>query len=309
MDDFNAYLARLAQDLKQSLSPAEQEEILAEIESHIEEGLEDRRLGAEEAERGAKVLAELGSPTEMADGLYYAVARRWQGLALALIPLAIIFLIRATIIQLWLGEQVIIPDDFYLVDLAMMPLYAVMLKVVWRRNSRPLMLWWLSWSSLYSTRVLLQAMMRETPLWALLILWLLFCLSLSTFAVKLWQARQDGLLVAFATLPYALSVIQFPMQTTAMTYFSPLEQTLSVAMYQFHLLCYIPLAGVIFLMQERQKRWRWLITTIMLYVVLLAWLLSPMPLIYFLPYWLVLSLPLITGLLIDYRQTPPFLST
>jgi len=66
MDDINAYISNLRKKLK-GISHSECEDITAEIRNHIEDGLQDPRMGQSEGQRLEKTMSELGNPAEMAD--------------------------------------------------------------------------------------------------------------------------------------------------------------------------------------------------------------------------------------------------
>lgn len=68
MDDINAYISSLRENLK-GISHSECEDITAEIRRHIEDGLQDPRIGVSERQRLEKIMSELGHPTEMAKGM------------------------------------------------------------------------------------------------------------------------------------------------------------------------------------------------------------------------------------------------
>lgn len=315
MNESNEYLARLQQALNRqddTLSPAEQDEILAEIESHIAEGRKDPRMGAEDAQKEANLLAELGSPTDMADGLYHAhVRNRWFELFLALIPLGMVYLVHfnATGWQLPQSPPFDIDEQaLYLLNLAVLPIYLLMAWLAIKRQSLMLTLWCLSWLVLESSKSVLWGMMiiEEAPLWARLIWGSVFCLTLALFAIKVWQTRQNGLLVGFSTLPILLSVMQMPILTSAYTYSNPSSSDhRQLWMSGLLLSFYITLLTLLFLLPSRKMRWLSLIGSVTIYLLLLAWLLHPLPMIYLLPYTLVLSLPLMIGVRIDYRQREP----
>jgi len=76
MDDINAYISSLREKLK-GIDHSECEDITAEIRSHIEDGLQDPRIGASERQRLEKIMSELGRPTEMAKGMNRVHGRRW----------------------------------------------------------------------------------------------------------------------------------------------------------------------------------------------------------------------------------------
>jgi uncharacterized membrane protein len=131
MNELNNYSTRVRQALNrryETLSRSEQDDILAEIQSHIEEGLEDRRMGAGEAERSAKVLAELGSPTEMA-GAASSARKSYPWLLSFLIPPAIRFLID------FMGWEISIPDPLYIPIVMIFPLYLLLLLLVLYRQA------------------------------------------------------------------------------------------------------------------------------------------------------------------------------
>ncbi len=94
MRKFDTYLAQLQKALS-TFSPSEQDDIVAEIQGHIEEGLHDPQMGLSAAERVKKINSELGSPADLAKGLYKA---HWRKRWLFLVTSAIGYVIIATVI-------------------------------------------------------------------------------------------------------------------------------------------------------------------------------------------------------------------
>lgn len=76
MDEIRAYLSHLRKKLK-GINHSKCEDITAEIRSHIEDGLQDPRIGASERQRLERVMSEIGHPEEMAKGMNKVYRTRW----------------------------------------------------------------------------------------------------------------------------------------------------------------------------------------------------------------------------------------
>ncbi len=89
--DAGDYLERLRGQLR-GFYPEQQDEILAEIASHLEDGEQDETRGPDPAARRERVLAEMGTPDQMGGG-FRAVYRPnpWLDFLLIFVPVYLFF--------------------------------------------------------------------------------------------------------------------------------------------------------------------------------------------------------------------------
>lgn len=132
------YIQALRRQLK-GFSPEEQESLIEEISSHIEDGEEDPKMGSNVEERRKRLMNELGSPKDMGRGsvkAVYSPARIIDYLLIA-IPYALYPFLNSLYTSLMAKYSW---ADLRLDILIHLPLIAIGL---WRR-SVPLTLFWLT---------------------------------------------------------------------------------------------------------------------------------------------------------------------
>ncbi len=307
MDNFDAYFEQLQKDLD-PFSPSERDDIVAEIQCHVEEGLHDTRMGLSEAERIKKLKSELGSPTRMAEGLYNAHWRnRWLEILLALVPLAVIFLAHlGVVVVLAYRDPTGIENQLCIAGLVIMPIYLGMIFIGRRRKSSMLTVWWLSWTIVYLSNTVFIAVGTESPVWMFVILGAALLFSLGLFGRKLWQSRKNGLLIAFATLPIMLWLAKWLLRIVYLMTNAPSFRLLyGERQWQISLIdipFYIAIVVFIFLLSRQQRRWLSLIAGVVIYVLAATFIWQPLPLLYIAIYWLVLSVSIAIGLTLEYRR-------
>jgi hypothetical protein len=309
MGDFNTYLTQLQESLN-SFNPAKRDDILAEIQNHIEDGLQDPGLGPSEEERVQKMKVELGSPLEMAAGFHRSSwSNRWLDFLLALVPLLVIFLIRfLTIIALDFYNLANPGNALQIPLLAIMPLYLGMIFVAQRRQSPVLILWWLSLTVVYSSNAALIGFAAEMPMW-MLAMSVPLLVGGGLFGYKLWQFRHNGLLLAFALLPIMLPVAD---RLWGILYI----RTLTPEVYGEHLwnvmltnnFFQLSLVAFLFLSPQRAIRWSGLVVNTMVYLIIITMIWQPLPWFNVAAlYWPLMAFPIILGLILEYhhaRQSP-----
>jgi hypothetical protein len=212
------YLLRLRRQLK-GFSPEEQEDLMAEIRSHIESGQNDPALGDAPDRRGERLMAELGSPEDLGKG-FKSVHRpnRWLDFVLifvpayalipGLLPLAYILLGRATP-----PSELSAPVLALSIRLAVILGLALCLAGFWRRSTLLLAFWIPDVVTRLFTQLLRENFTGEVsayqpvhPLenWVWGLLWIAMLAWLARF---LWINRQDALMLLFASLPLWQSII------------------------------------------------------------------------------------------------------
>ena len=313
MKTTNTYLVQLQKYLN-GLSAKARADILAEIESHIDEGLQDPDMGRTVKEREEKLMAELGSPSDMGNGFNHTHYRhRWLDVVLALVPAVVIFVGKALIT----GATM----DMLLGWLAVLPIYLGMLYLSLRRQSLMLLGWWLAWTILYTTQSWMISTDSGENLFNVTknVKWIitagysaLLLGSLYYFGRKLWEWRHNGLLVGFSLQPiiwklvsFALGVITIRLTTpAAFGEFAYLLGVIEAPLYVFM---------VVLVMSPMSRRLRWyaLILSALGCAVtnLVIW--QSVPSIFSVLGTLTIAASIIGGLILDYRFTNhnPLVST
>lgn len=263
MDDIRAYLSRLRKRLTR-ISRWKQEDIFAEIESHIEDGLQDPEMGVTEKERRERIMSELGRSNEMADGMN-SIHRQHNWLDVLLGPF--VFIITWPLASLVLHAT---GDNYRLLSFFMLPLYFSMVFVARHRRSSLLEGWWLSWtflsllSSLWLALFLTRGLMRlSSVLWGVLLL-----LALSLLVRRIWQSRGDGLLVALSIQPITLS---FATVTLLTIHRGILPKNISGYLENgLTLVIYGATLAFVLVMSRRPRRWASLMAGMLVYAAVAA---------------------------------------
>lgn len=193
------YIQRLREHLK-GFSTEEQEALIEEISSHVESGIDDPKMGKDEDERKKKLMAELGSPTDMGRGFKGTYRKeRFIDYLLILVP----YLLYPFLNMLYVS---LMPKyswaDVRLDILIHLPLVAIGL---WRRSALLTAFWITTLMAQIITMLLLVGSYYgslQSEAWSIIALALLFLLGRI-----IWQNRQDLLVSSFAILPVIMCCI------------------------------------------------------------------------------------------------------
>ncbi len=190
------YRQRLRKQLR-DFSSEEQQAFLDEINSHIESGEEDARMGKNIEQRRKRLMAEMGSPKDL--GANFKTIYR-QGGFLDYLWIAVPSLLYPLLNMLYMNLMPKYPwADVRLDILIHLPLIAAGL---WRRSA-PLVLFWAGTLAIQIAAMLLITHgyygMVQTTTWFALMLGLIALL-----AYILWQNRQELLTITFGLLPLVL---------------------------------------------------------------------------------------------------------
>ncbi len=310
MGNIDAYLSRLDKGLLR-MDDSEREDVIEEIQSHIEDGAQDPEMGASEVERRQKIMSELGHPGRMASGIN-DVYQRYSWLDVVLM-IAIYFVI-------WpLRRLIKLPNNTDLYVLILLPIFFSMILIARRRSSAIPEAWWLSQAVLYISLGLFMARMdvghfTSIPSWIKIPFWsILLIPALSWFAVKLWRSSGDGFLIVFLLLPIvpcasAFGII-YVMKPTLDAYTSVPSTSYPGWLVD------IAIRGITFacalMLPQRSKRWTYLIIGMIALAihssVLVYTQFSDISLTVILGYTaIILSytlIPVAIGLAIEYRYT------
>ena len=245
------YLQALRKKLK-SFSPTDQTVLIEEIGSHIESGEEDPRLGKDPPQRRKKLMAELGSPGQMAKG--FKIIYQPDGL----------------IDYLLVAIPLLLNTSFNLLLVNMMPRYPwfdVRVEVLFRllligigiwRGSKLLMLAWAP-----RTAVQIVAMLAVTQGYYLhqSIIWIPVLLGVVYLTGRLiWQNRRDALIVIYGLLPLIVGGLGLAFSSTLNVQFlnGRIELSILQAFSRFSVILdglNIVALAVIFLVKDRNYRW------------------------------------------------------
>ena len=208
------YLQKLQKSLR-GLPKEKQNEILAEIGSHIEEGLENGRFSNDPQKQKEWLLAELGSPTVMSqEFLTFHAHRRWRDFLVMLIPFLLIDSL--PYVLLFLQIMRIIPENTVNVTWFIFELFAlgIIVGVLWlcrRWQLWIVALWWVAALVAVSLAPFLSVpWLSGWGFYAEYVQWwhvALVTAVLLPFLWLLWQVRYDGLMLVFGTLPLTLGLL------------------------------------------------------------------------------------------------------
>jgi hypothetical protein len=258
------YLNRLGRQLK-GFSPAEQQELLDEIASHIESGAEDPHLG-EEPERERRVMAEMGAPEQMGRGLRGLYRpNRLTDLLWLLVSILIFQNLANFILSRVLGaNQELTPADprQYLGSRIILGMFLVFLLVGWRRRSVLLVIFWIT----ESLGILVSLMTRDNrwipgnelipgTTWQGLVFYVLLAVLLVWLVRALEQNRFDLLLVTYALLPISVMAANYLTIQITMRLDSTRIGLYSVLMLIIPGLAWVAGMALLFLVQQRDVRW------------------------------------------------------
>ncbi|HLO14186.1 MAG TPA: hypothetical protein VK206_05115 [Anaerolineales bacterium] len=246
------YMRTLRQQLK-DFSLKEQEELVEEINSHIEDAEEDPKMGKDAEQRRKKLMNELGSPKEIGRG-FKEIYRPDRLIDYLLIAIPYLFYPYLNSLYTNLMSKYSWAD-VRLDILIHMPLIAIGL---WRRSA-PLTLFWIAIlvsQLLYITTQLYGYYGAQTLFWALLLLGLIILAG-----YILWKNRNDLLILIFGLLPLSMSVIGTIVSVvhpTGYISFGLIDRSLLVSYLSIRdLSLYLILAtmALFFLVTNREIRW------------------------------------------------------
>ena len=211
MDDFKSYLSHLRKGLSK-VNFSEQEDIIEEIKSHIEDSLQDPERGESHKDRVKNTMSELGHPREIANGMN-EIHRRYNWLDVILIMA--IFPIFFVIVNL--TRQLKIQELFIPICLLM---FLGMIIIARKLRSSILEAWWLSWTNafifimlynsirwIYKKRFLMSSrdnfiILGVIPIWLKISLLSIFLIFALNFLIRrIWLSRRDGLSIFFLLFP------------------------------------------------------------------------------------------------------------
>ncbi len=206
------------EDLRKQLTKMDlpyQDELLVEIRHQIEDGLLDSKNGHSPEERMTKIMKEMGSSKEMAQGLYNTHTRHtWVDVLLAVGPL-----LAAMIAGRIFLDAPFSPTKYFEVGTVYSVFYfLVCAGMVWlsiRRKRQMLELWWLAWSLVIFADIFYgQFMLTKSSWlgsmhrvlfpsnWAMLLIFGAGLLASGILASRrLWRGRLNGTLILIFILP------------------------------------------------------------------------------------------------------------
>ncbi|MCP5100610.1 MAG: hypothetical protein GY943_34100 [Chloroflexi bacterium] len=279
MNEFEGYLQEL-QDSLHGMSSEKQDEIMAEVEAHIEDGLADGRF----ATTPNKLRQELGSAEEMGRGITAVYTnRRWLKILILLLPY---FILQLPFLFQISFEHIPSPAyDNYVTAYSILNLiiFAPVFYASLRLRSFEIGLWWASFIVARSLIPLLTA-----PIWRLLEVsgtdvnwqdWVeAIAISLPFFWL-LWHVKHKALLLVFGTLPLTLGAVfqlyqlyetGFPSPLWELWEYRDVEQILRLFMWCGVVLFY-------FLAQDRWMRWLGIGCSIYIYLFGITFVILDLP--------------------------------
>lgn len=200
MNQIKAYLAELRSKLE-GVEEKEREEIIAEIETHLEEGLAHGRFQS----GPAKLQQEMGSVTELASRLL-AAKNRYDGKSFILFLLSYLFVEGSaywlSLFEFQLGS---LPGGhrtwWLLWNVAVVLIVGAQFLWSWRKRSVMIALWWASFVVSLFVVPLLTSWMYGWPA-NISVAGIVFGSgALLVWLWLVWQARFDSLLLLFSILP------------------------------------------------------------------------------------------------------------
>ena len=245
------YIRTLRQQLK-GFSADEQNELIDEINSHIESGEEDSKIGKDSEHRREKMIHELGSPKDMGRNFQELYRpNRFIDYLLILLPYFLypyLNTLYSTLMPRYSWA------DIRLDILIHLPLVAVGL---WRRSA-PLTLFWAT--ILISQLFIITVQMDlyygiQTAFWAFLLLTLL-----ALAGSLIWKHKNDLLIVIFGLVPLSMCILGNILSTLHIADYSfgPIGQSLLLIYSSVNsVIFYIMMLAMAayFLAASRQFRW------------------------------------------------------
>lgn len=202
------YIQSLRKQLS-GFSPAEQEALIEEINSHIESGEEDLRMGRDKEERRTRIMNELGSPKDLGSR-FRAVYR--PGKIIDYLLILIPFLFYPYLSSFYIN--IVMPryaGGALLLDV--MIHLALALFGLWRRSA-PVTFFW-SAIAICQLSIITGRLYTyygiQTVFWAIILMGLLFLVGKVT-----WAQRHDPLVIAFGLVIVGMSIAASLLNTLGM---------------------------------------------------------------------------------------------
>lgn len=202
MNEIEKYLHELKKELR-DLPEAMQVDLLAEVQTHIEDGLEDENVVDVTAVHHTTLLRELGSPAELVRNLHWrSWKRNGRDAALAVIPLLPLNPL-SNAIDNYFGLTPASTVSSYL--FRFLVCFGMVL-LARRLRSRLLEGWWLSFTLSTVFSAFLHSVSWPNSWLPGTIWWLspliLVLLAGGFYGRFLWQNRYDGLIISTTLLPF-----------------------------------------------------------------------------------------------------------
>jgi hypothetical protein len=283
------YLHALQKKLK-SFSPADQATLVEEIGSHFESGEEDPRLGKDPAQRRKKLMAELGSPGQMAKG--FKIIYQPDGLIdflLVAIPLLFNTSINFLMVSLmprytWFDVRVEVLFRLLLIGIG-----------IWRGSK----LLTLAWAPRTAVQIIAMLVITQGYYLHQSIIWIPVLLGVVYLTGRLvWQNRRDPLIVIYGLLPLIIGCLGFALDSVreVQIWLPKIDLSILQVFSRYSSILdglNIVALAVIFLVKDRNFRWAavaiygliigsWIASS---REVLFIWVVVPL-LIVFLGWWL-----------------------
>jgi hypothetical protein len=245
------YLQALSKKLK-SFSPADQANLVEEIGSHIECGEEDPKLGKDSAQRRKKLMAELGSPGQMAKG--FKVIYQPDGMIdflLVAIPLLLNTSLNLLLVSLmprypWADVRVVVLIRLLLIGFG-----------IWRGSK----LLTLAWAPRTAIQVVAMLVFTQGYYLHQSIFWIPVLLVLVYLTGRLiWQNRRDALIVIYGLLPLIVGGLGLAFSSILNVQYlnGRIELSILQAFSRFSVILdglNIVALALIFLVKDRNYRW------------------------------------------------------
>ena len=268
MNQIKAYLAELRSRLE-DVDDRERDDILAEIETHLEEGLADGRFQADPA----KLKQEMGSVTELASRLL-AAKNRYGGKTFLLFLLSFLFVEGSAYwLELFEFQSGSLPGDhrswWLLWNVAVVLIVGGQFFWSWRKRSIVIALWWTSFVVSLVAAPLLRSSMYSWPIntsvagivfgSGALLLWLWL----------VWQARFDSLLLLFSILPLLLGFLVQNFWTDQINMVINFRLPVSAAVVEplVRMLMWTGVMASYFFLKKRWLRWTGIGSVILAYLL------------------------------------------
>ncbi len=268
MNQIKAYLAELRSRLE-GVDDKEREEILAEIETHLEEGLADGRFQADPA----KLKQEMGSVTELA-GRLLAAKNRYGSKTFLLFLLSFLFVEGSAYwLSLFEFQLESMPGDrqnwWVLWNMVVGVIVIGQFLWSWRKRSVMIALWWTSFFvSLIAAPLLASWMYGYPP--GILTGGMVFAMGVLLLWLWLaWQARFDSLLLLFGSLPLLLGLLtqNFWMDQISMVINLRLPVSAAVLEPLVRMLMWTGIMASYFFLKKRWLRWAGIGSVILTYLL------------------------------------------
>lgn len=278
MDDFKSYLSRLRKGLSK-VSPSEQDDIIEEIQSHIEDGLQDPKMGESQKDRVKNTMSKLGNTKEITYGMN-EVHRRYNWLDVILI-MAIFPALFAIAILMRYSR---IHELQVLVNLFM---FLGMITIARRLGSTISEGWYLSWANICTLVILYNSikwiykkrfLMRSRPnfityeaisAWLMISLLSIFLIIALGFLIRrIWLSRRDGLYIFFLIFPItfqtSISIGEFITEATHPAITANTSSPFWVGFFGMIMIAILSIAFACTLMMPKVfKRWYFLVIGMM----------------------------------------------